>query len=103
MKMNINKETVYALPNLVTPNNPVIFDTDICNGCNRCVEICLMDVLIPNPDKGEPPIILFPDECWYDGCCVADCPSPGAIKLNHPLMQRVRWKRKATGEHFRVL
>lgn len=103
MNMNINKETVYALPNLVTPNKPVIFDTDICNGCNRCVEICLMDVLIPNPDKGEPPIILFPDECWYDGCCVADCPRPGAIKLNHPLMQRVRWKRKATGEHFRVI
>ena len=103
MKMNINKETVYALPNLVTPNKPVIFDTDICNGCNACVEICQMDVLIPNPDKGEAPIILFPDECWYGGCCVDECPQPGAIKLNHPLMQRVRWKRKATGEHFRVL
>ena len=25
-----------------------------------------------------------------------------AIKLNHPLMQRVRFKRKDTGEHFRV-
>jgi hypothetical protein len=26
---------------------------------------------------------------------------PGAIRLNHPLQQRVRWKRKSGG-HFRV-
>lgn len=96
------KEKVYATPNIVTPNKPVIFDPDICNGCNICVETCQMDVLIPNPEKGKPPIILHPDECWYGGCCVVHCPNPGAIKLNHPLMQRVRWKRKATGEHFRV-
>lgn len=96
------KEKVYATPNIVTPNKPVIFDPDICNGCNICVETCQMDVFIPNPEKGKPPIILYPDECWYGGCCVVHCPNPGAIKLNHPLMQRVRWKRKATGEHFRV-
>jgi len=94
-------EKVYATPNLITPNRPVKF-TDLCNGCNTCVDICQMDVLIPNPEKGKPPITLFPDECWYGGCCVAHCPVPGAIKLNHPLMQRARWKRKATGEHFRV-
>jgi hypothetical protein len=45
---------------------------------------------------------LYPDECWYGGCCVAHCPQPGAIRLNHPLAQRVRWKRKESGEHFRV-
>jgi hypothetical protein len=33
---------------------------------------------------------------------VTHCPKPGAIKLNHPLTQRVRWKRKTTNEHFRV-
>jgi hypothetical protein len=32
---------------------------------------------------------------------VDDCPVPGAIRLNHPLQQRVRWKRKSGG-HFRV-
>jgi NAD-dependent dihydropyrimidine dehydrogenase PreA subunit len=61
-----------------------------------------MDVFIPNPDKGKPPIILYADECWYGGSCVDFCPVDGAIKLNHPLMQRVRYKRKATGEHFRI-
>jgi len=95
-------EKVYAVPNKPTPSRPVIFDPDLCTGCNECVEICQMDVFIPNPEPGKPPIMLYPDECWYGGCCVAYCRVPGAIKLNHPLMQRVRWKRKATGEHFRV-
>ena len=41
---------------------------------------------------------MYPDECWYDGACVMECPRPGAIRLNHPLAQRVTFKRKATGE-----
>ena len=94
----------YAAPNLVTPNKPVIFDANVCNGCNRCIEVCMSDVFMPNPEKGKPPIILYPDECFYGGCCVKECPlhDKGAIRLNWPLMQRVRWKRKETGEHFRV-
>lgn len=95
-------EKVYATPNRATPHKPVIFNLDICDGCNTCVNVCQVDVFIPNPEKGGPPIILYPDECWYGGCCVAECPKPGAIKLNHPLTQRVRWKRKETGEHFQV-
>jgi len=98
----MTQKKVYAFPNWCTPTNPVIFDPDICNGCNTCVEVCQVDLLIPNPEKGKPPIILYPEECWYGGCCVAMCPKPGAITLNHALPQRVRWKRKATGEHFRV-
>jgi NAD-dependent dihydropyrimidine dehydrogenase PreA subunit len=96
------QKKVYALPNRCAPADPVIFDPDNCNGCNICVEVCQVDLLIPNPEKGKPPIALYPEECWYGGCCVAMCPQPGAIKLNHALPQRVRWKRKATGEHFRV-
>ena len=93
---------IYAIPNLVTPNTPVIFDPDTCNGCNNCVEVCQVDVYIPNPQKGNPPIILHPEECWYCGCCVDDCPRPGAINFNWPLAQRGYWKRKETGERFRV-
>jgi len=96
------KRNVYAMPNRCTPSSPVKFDPEICNGCNICVDICQVDVMIPNPEKGKPPIVLYPEECWYAGCCVGACPRPGAIELNHPLTQRVRWKRKATGEHFRV-
>ena len=54
---------IYAIPNLVTPNTPVIFNSDTCNGCNHCVEVCQVDVYIPNPKKGQPPLILHPDEC----------------------------------------
>ena len=95
-------EKVYAMPNPPMPNRPVILNKELCSGCNNCVEICQMDVFIPAAKKGDPPIILYPDECWYGGSCVDFCPVDGAIKLNHPLMQRVRYKRKSTGEHFRI-
>ncbi len=98
----MDQEKVHVTPNVPTPNRPVIFDPEICIGCNQCVEVCQVDVYIPNPSEGKPPIIMYPDECWYCGCCVVECPNPGAIKFNWPLMQRVRWKRKGTGEHFRV-
>lgn len=74
-------------------SHPLVFDPDICNGCNQCIEVCQVDLLVPNPEKGRPPIVLYPDECWYGGCCVAVCPLPGAIRLNHPPMNRVHWKR----------
>ena len=48
-----------------------------------------------------PPLVLYPDECWFCGTCVEECPAPGAIRMEHPLNQRVAWKRKETGEMFR--
>lgn len=75
-------------------SNPIIFNPDICNGCNRCMEVCQVDIFIPNPEKGKPPIILHPGECWYCGCCIAECPNSGAIKLNPLLMNHVYWKSK---------
>ncbi|MBN1188692.1 MAG: ferredoxin family protein [Dehalococcoidales bacterium] len=100
----MKQEDARMFPNLVTPGNPVLFDEEVCTGCNICVEQCVMDILMPNPIKGQPPVILYADECYYDGLCVKNCPlwEKGAIKLNHPLNQRVRWKRKASGEHFRL-
>jgi len=96
------KKGISATPNPITPSKPLLFEKDRCFGCNVCVEICPMDILIPHPKKGNPPVILFPEECWYCGSCVAHCPKKGAIRLNLPLIQRVRWKRKGTGGHFRV-
>lgn len=49
----------------------------------------------------KPPLVLYPDECWFCGTCVEECPVEGAIRLEHPLNQRVAWKRKDTGELFR--
>lgn len=100
----MKKPKTYAFPNKVTPNNPITIDPLICNGCNKCVQICPCDIYIPNQEKGKPPIVMYPDECWYCGSCLMECPrhERGANALNWPLMQRVRWKRKATGEHFRM-
>jgi NAD-dependent dihydropyrimidine dehydrogenase PreA subunit len=100
----VKQKEVYISPNLVTPNKPIQFNEEACIGCNQCVEVCPMDVLLPNPEKGKPPIVMYPDECWYEGLCVKNCPrrDEGAIIYNHPINQRVRWKRKATGEHFRI-
>ncbi|MDP6345535.1 MAG: ferredoxin family protein [Alphaproteobacteria bacterium] len=100
--MQIKNTEVLRTPNSPTPGRPVIFNQEKCTGCNICVHFCMEDIFVPAARKGELPIILYPEECWYCGNCVDDCPVPGAIALNHPLMQRVRWKRKATGEHFRV-
>ncbi|MCP4709145.1 MAG: ferredoxin family protein [Planctomycetes bacterium] len=73
---------------------PLTFDAAVCNGCNRCVEVCQVDILIPNVQKGKPPIVLYPGECWYGGTCVEVCPRPGAISLNSLSINRVQWKLK---------
>jgi NAD-dependent dihydropyrimidine dehydrogenase PreA subunit len=78
--------------------NPITFNPNLCTGCNRCVEICQVDLFIPNPEGSKPPFVLYPDECWYCGCCVMECPKPGAIKLNPLLMNDVHWKRKSNNE-----
>lgn len=76
--------------------SPIRYDEEKCIGCNRCVEICQVDLLLPNPEKGKPPIVMFPGECWYCGCCVMECPVKGAITLRHPLMNQAQWVRKDT-------
>jgi NAD-dependent dihydropyrimidine dehydrogenase PreA subunit len=92
----------YLVANPLTPCQAVIIDPKLCNGCNACVEVCRTDVLVPNPEKGKPPIVIYPDECWFGGCCVESCPVPGTIRMQHPLNQRIGWKRKETGEYFRI-
>jgi NAD-dependent dihydropyrimidine dehydrogenase PreA subunit len=97
-------DTVYMVPNPLTPGKAIELNSEICNGCNSCVEICRTDVFMPNPQKGKPPIVLYPDECWSCGCCVQECNRPGAITMLHPLNQTivVSWKRKETGEDYRL-
>jgi len=97
----MNKKA-YMVPNPLMPGQPLIFNPDICNGCNTCVDVCRRDVLMPNPIKGKHPIVLYPDECWFCGNCVEYCPRPGASKFNHPLVQKIGWVRKDTGKFYRV-
>lgn len=70
---------------------PLIFDESLCVGCNICANICQCDIMIPNPEKGKHPIVAFPGECYYCGACVMVCPRPGAIDLQHPVMNRAKF------------
>ena len=70
---------------------PLKYDDSLCIGCNRCASVCQCDILIPSPDKGKHPIVMYPGECYYCGACVMVCPKPGAIKLSHPLMNRAKF------------
>lgn len=96
------KQEASLVPNPTTPCKAILFNEELCTGCNQCLEVCRTDVMMPNPQEGKPPIVLYPDECWFCGCCAADCPTPGAIEMQHPMNQRVGWKRKESGEYFRI-
>lgn len=70
---------------------PILFHEELCIGCNRCLEACQVDVLVPNPEKGKPPVAAYPGECYYCGCCGMACPRPGALELRHPLMNQAKF------------
>ena len=99
---DVARAEAYLVPNPITPCRAIVVDPDLCSGCNRCVDVCRSDVLMPNAEKGGPPVLTYPDECWFCGCCVEHCPRPGAIRMEHPLNLRIGWKRKETGEYFRI-
>jgi len=59
--------------------------------------------MIPNPEKGKEPIVVFAEECWFCGSCVNDCPQE-AITLCNPAKQNISavWVDKETGKEYRV-
>jgi len=71
--------------------NPIVFDERACDGCNVCVNVCLMEILEASPQKGRPPIVKYPDECAFDGACWMLCHArdKGAIRVVPPLPMRV--------------
>ena len=71
--------------------NPLSFDDALCIGCNRCAFVCQVDIMVPSPEQGKHPVVLYPGECYYCGSCVMACPVKGAIHLRHPLMNQTRF------------
>lgn len=63
---------------------PPIIDRSICIRCGTCADICNSHLFSFTPDKGECPVVRYPDECWHCNSCVIDCPA-GAITLRLPI------------------
>lgn len=70
---------------------PIVYNEEICIGCNRCAQVCQVDILVPSMEKGKPPIVMYPGECYYCGSCVMECPREGAITLQHPVMNQAKF------------
>lgn len=68
---------VYMTPNPMTPNKGQKLNAEICNGCNLCVEVYPTDVMMPNPVRRKPPLVLYPEECCFCAACIEECPRPG--------------------------
>ena len=78
--------------------NPLTFDRELCIGCGQCASVCQVDVMAQF-EKGAPPVVLYPGECYYCGSCVMACPVKGAIHLRHPLMNQTKFvETRATEE-----
>ncbi|MFC1910846.1 ferredoxin family protein [Chloroflexota bacterium] len=61
---------------------PPIVNKETCTKCGLCASICPMDVFKWN--KGEYPIVRYPEECWHCNACSLDCPVK-SIELRIPL------------------
>lgn len=62
---------------------PPIINKEKCIGCQKCVQICTMDVFGAQKEKGVP-VVQFPKECWHCRACILDCPAD-AIEMRYPI------------------
>jgi adenylylsulfate reductase subunit B len=62
----------------------VKIDYKLCNACGKCYEVCPMDIFdFDNETRSL--VVRYPEECWYCGACIIDCPVEGALKMDFPL------------------
>ena len=68
MKHDEKKE--YTVRPVECSTRPIHYDPKLCIGCNRCVDTCQCDILMPNQEKGKPPVVMYP------GCLLYTSPNP---------------------------
>lgn len=53
---------------------PIVIDESIClPGCTICDVFCPGDIIYRETKEG-PPLVKYPDECWFCGACALHCP-----------------------------
>ena len=62
----------------------IILDPALCAGCGKCYEVCPMDVF-GYDREGQTVEVVYPEDCWYCGACIYDCPVEGALRMEFPL------------------
>ncbi len=91
-------EAEFELEKIGASVMPIHFNSELCVGCNKCVNVCQCNVLMPNEEKGKTPQVNYPGECWYCGSCVMECPIKGAISLRHPIMNQTKFVKTKTSD-----
>jgi NAD-dependent dihydropyrimidine dehydrogenase PreA subunit len=62
---------------------PILIDENIClAGCTICDVFCPGDI-IHREARERPPLVKYPDECWFCGACALHCPVD-AIRVVFP-------------------
>ncbi len=64
-------------------------DSERCNGCGLCEPVCPGDIIFTDEASGLAEV-RYPDECWFCGACLAECPTE-AISYSFPEEIFSRW------------
>ena len=49
-------------------------DLNLCVGCQKCVEVCPLDVFYFDPDERKS-VLAYPENCQNCGQCYFNCPT----------------------------
>jgi len=55
-----------------------------CIACKKCMEACPMDVF-EFDEKSRLLTQAYPEECWFCGACIYECPVNGALSMELPM------------------
>ncbi len=61
---------------------PIKVDYQRCTGCQRCYELCPLDIYIWD-EAINMPRVAYEEECWHCGICWMECPKR-AIDIIYP-------------------